>query len=131
MLLLEQFCDPHLEKKPKNSSIIETPLRCNSLFSTIPILKPFIHVSIGNSPPVKSVTMKNRWYCVLRHNPFSPKNQKNSIVIDLSQYSNRLFSATIRALPKIDFFPKFFTFVDIQSRILYNYRFIFSLKGLN
>ena len=36
----------------------------------------------------KSSTMKNRRFCVLRHNPHKPQILKNAINIDTSRYSN-------------------------------------------
>ena len=42
----------------------------------------------------KSSTLKNRWFCVLCHNPHSPKLLENAIIIDKCRYSNWIFSAT-------------------------------------
>ena len=47
------FCDPQIEGIPRSASIIEFPIRCNSLFAENTRLNSFILASIRNLLIVK------------------------------------------------------------------------------
>ena len=89
------FCDPQIEGLPRSVISIEFPLLCNSLFSKNKKTQ-FCLLGLNQNRPIckKSTTLKNRSFCVLRHNSHSPKILENAIIIDMSHYSNWKFWTT-------------------------------------
>ena len=52
----------------------------------------------------RSNTLKNRWFCVLRHNPHGPEILKNAIIIDLviqSDFSQQLLVWVHQSKPQL------------------------------
>ena len=81
------FCDPQVEGIRRTAISFEVPFCCKSFMSTNKRLHTYIKACIRMVLPVKKYYFQNRWLCVLRHNPDSPKVLRNAMIIDLAQYS--------------------------------------------
>ena len=90
----KSFCDTQIEGIPKSAIIIEFPLCCNSLFSENTRLSHLTWVSITIVPLVEKYSFGKSEFCILRHNPHSPKALKVANIIQISYFSNCFFTAT-------------------------------------
>ena len=75
----------------------------------------FIQVSIGNIPSVKQYCLEKSVVLCLASQSLKSENLENAIVIDLSRYSNRLFSSTTGLSSSIKIFIESLTLVEVDS----------------
>ena len=109
------LCDPQIEGLPKSADSIEFPRCCNSLFSQNTRLNFSFNSQSEALNLQKNTTLKNRWFCLLRFNPHSPKFLKNAIIIDISRCSNWRFSKIAGLSSSIKILYRKFTLVDDDS----------------
>ena len=92
------LCDPQIEKIPGSAISIEIPLCWNATQEYKAQFQEykaqFIRLGLKKNHYTckKSSSWKSWWFCVLRHNPHSPKILKNAINFDKSHYSNNFVS---------------------------------------